>query len=265
MDADQPPHQGSSLRLRVFWQGNTEAWFGIVKTRFRLKQVDDQMMRFDHVVNALPKECLRTVLDLVKDPPEDNPYDIIKDRLCSHHQLTDFERVEKLHAIGSLVGRKPSFLHEMLEMCPMGHEDGPFFLFLFLQRLPKELRIMLGDDEYDDMRTLAWKVDKLWSIHNHQQPGVVAAVEPSPPTEPPSATIAAVRGGSSASRARGRGRGGKSGRRPPPSAPTAVAASTSATPSPAQLARSSSGLCFYHWRYGDLATHCEGVCSWQGN
>jgi hypothetical protein len=245
MDADQQPHQGSSLRLPVFWQENTEAWFGIVERRFRLKQVDDQMMRFDHVVNALPKECLRTVLDLVMDPPEENPDDVIKDCLCSHHQLTDFERVEKLHAMGSLGGRKPSdLLHEMLEMCPTGHEDGPFFLFLFLQWLPKELCIMMGDDEYDNMRTLALKADKLWSIHNHQKPGVVAAVEPSPPTEPPSATIAAVRGGSSAFLRQGQGMWREVW--PLPSVPTAAAASTSATPLPAQLARSSSGLCFYH-------------------
>jgi hypothetical protein len=31
----------------------------------------------------------------------------------------------------------------MAELCPTGHEDSPFFLFLFMQRLPKELRIVL--------------------------------------------------------------------------------------------------------------------------
>jgi hypothetical protein len=59
---------------------------------------------FDHVVNALPKESLRTVLDLIKDPPEDDPYRQLKDRLCQSHQLTEFQRVKKLHQTDTLGG-----------------------------------------------------------------------------------------------------------------------------------------------------------------
>ncbi len=139
MDNEQPNNGGSSLRLPQFWAENTEAWFAITETRFRIKQVDDQQEMFDHVVNALPKESLRTVLDLITDPPEDNPYQQLKDRLCQSHQLTEFQGVEKLHQLDSLGGRKPSeLLHEMAELCPTGLEDSPFFLFLFMQRLPKE-------------------------------------------------------------------------------------------------------------------------------
>ncbi len=80
------------------------------------------------------------VLDLITDPPEDLPYKEIKD--SSSHQLTDFQRVEKLHTMVSLGGRKPSdFLHKMMEVCPTGHEMSPFLVFLFLQHLPKELMI----------------------------------------------------------------------------------------------------------------------------
>jgi hypothetical protein len=45
---------------------------------------------FDHIVNALPRESLRTVLDLITDPPEDDPYQQLKDRLCQSHQPTEF-------------------------------------------------------------------------------------------------------------------------------------------------------------------------------
>ncbi len=54
MDNEQPNNGGSSLRLPQFWAE----------------------------VNALPKESLRTVLDLITDPPEDDPYQQLKDRLC---------------------------------------------------------------------------------------------------------------------------------------------------------------------------------------
>ncbi len=71
--------------------------------------------------------------------------------------------VEMLHQLDSLGGRKPSeLLHEMAELCPTGHEDSPFFLFLFMQQLPKELRIVLGElDDHKDIPAMATKVNKL--------------------------------------------------------------------------------------------------------
>jgi hypothetical protein len=263
MDNEQPNNGGSSLRLPQFWAENTEAWFAIAETRFRIKWVDDHQEMFDHVVNALPKESLRTVLDLITDPPEFDPYQQMKDRLCQSHQLTEFQRVEKLHQMDSLGGRK---LHEMAELCPTGHEDSPFFLFLFMQRLPKELRIVLGEvDDHEDIRAMAAKADKLWSLHNHQQHGVVASVDPGSASSQPPATIAAVKSGPPARGGRSGGQRGK-GHAGAGSAPKPAAATTpSAVVTPDSMARASSGLCYFHWRFGDGATRCEGVCSWQGN
>jgi hypothetical protein len=120
-------------------------------------------------------------------------------------------------------------------------------------------------DDHEDIRAMAAKADKLWSLHNHQEHGVVASVDPVVPSSQPPATIAAVkpgppaRGGRSGGQ-RGRGRGGAG------SAPKPAAATTpSAVVTPDSMARASSGLCYFHWRFGDGATRCEGVCSWQGN
>jgi hypothetical protein len=140
-----------------------------VETRFRLQHVIEELEQFDHIMNSLPRESLRTVLDLVKHLPGEAPYTALKERLCVAHQLTDFQRVEKLFQMDSLGGRKPSdLLSEMLELCLTGQETSPFFLFLFLQRLPKELRIMLGEDDHLDLHATAAKADKLWAVHAHQ-------------------------------------------------------------------------------------------------
>jgi hypothetical protein len=127
---EQPPHNnvGGSLRLPQFWAENSEAWFGIAESRFCLRNIEEEQVKFDLVINALPKECLRTVLDLVTNPLEKDAYQAIKERLSDHHNLTEFQRVEKIHAIEALGGRKPSeLLHEMLELCSSGHDASPFF------------------------------------------------------------------------------------------------------------------------------------------
>jgi hypothetical protein len=208
----------------------------------------------------LTKESIRLVLDLVETPPEGNPYTALKERLLSSHQLTNFQKIEKLHQLDNLGARKPSeLLAQMLELCPRGQEANEFFLFLFLQRLPKELRIMLGDDPGHDARALAAKADKLWAYHSHQQPNAVAAVAAAGSDEEEESQIAAVRGAAK-SRPQRSGQSGSGGNKKGGSG-----TGKGAGPSPASLARNSSGLCIFHWRFGDKAHNCVSPCSWQGN
>ena len=252
------PHPTPSITLPPFWPTNATAWFALAESRFRVRRIYDEWDRYDNVVSSLAADSIRLVLDIVTNPPEDDPYTVLKDRLLGTHQLTDYQRIEQLIAVGSLGDRKPSqLLAQMLELCPAGEERSKFFSFHFLQRLPQELRIMLGDDDHQEIQQLAAKADRLWAIHGHRLHGVVAAVAP---PEDPQQAINAVnhsRGGRT-SRGRGRGRGSQTprGGGANPGAP-AVA--------PVSLARDSSGLCYYHWNFGDKATKCEAACSWQGN
>jgi hypothetical protein len=41
---EQPPHNnhGGSLRLLLFWAENSEAWFRIAESRFRLWNIEDK-------------------------------------------------------------------------------------------------------------------------------------------------------------------------------------------------------------------------------
>ncbi len=51
-----------------------------------------------------------------------------------------------------LGGRKPSeLLASMLELCSRGHESSIFFTHLFLESLPAELLIKLGEDDHQNV------------------------------------------------------------------------------------------------------------------
>jgi hypothetical protein len=58
---------------------------------------------------------------------------------------------------------------------------------MFLQSLPREMNVLLGDKALEEPHGLADKAGKLWALHSHQH-GVVAAIE----TEEEEATVAAV-------------------------------------------------------------------------
>ncbi len=63
----------------------------------------------------------------------------------------------------------------MMELCSREQDFNVFFLFLFLQHVPKERMIMLDED--DQMTPeLAAKADKWWAKHSNQHGSVSAVV-----------------------------------------------------------------------------------------
>jgi hypothetical protein len=115
------------VKLPEFWLENSAAWFALAESRFRMKNIYDEWVRYDHVVYALSWDSLRLVLNLVTSPPEDEPYTSIKESLQSSHQLTDYQRIEQLLAMDALGSRRPSeLLAHMLELCPTREETSKF-------------------------------------------------------------------------------------------------------------------------------------------
>jgi hypothetical protein len=248
----------ANLRLPTFWEDKPASWFALAESRFRLNGVGDEQVRFDLLVNSLNKESVGRVLDIVENPPQQQPYSALKARLLAAHQLTDYQKIAQLHKMESLGGRTPSqLLAAMLELCPRGQEGNMFFTHLFLERLPAELRIMLGEDDHQDPRPLAEKADKLWALHGAKL-GHIAAVDGNA-AEPAQVAAVASRGGQRG-RGGGRGRGGFSRGRGGGGASSAAQSAPSTNP--VDLARLESGLCFFHWSFGDKAQKCSTPCSW---
>jgi hypothetical protein len=132
---------------------------------FRLRNVDDEVLKYCSVVASLPHEVLRQVADLLDVNKLVQPYVQLKERLMSSHELTPVQRAEKVMQMPDLGGQKPSqLLAAMLEWCPRGEEGSPFFVAAFLRRLPNELRILLGHDDFSDMKAVVQKADALWQL-----------------------------------------------------------------------------------------------------
>jgi hypothetical protein len=178
------------------------------------------------------------------------------------HQLSDYKKFDMLVKMEPMGGRKPSqLLHAMLEFCPLGMERHLSFHYFFLQCLPQALRTQLGEVQPRDPCALAVRADRLWSVHSTKAAGTVAVADGQ--EETPTVSIEAVRGGG------GRGRGRRScgseaarGAARVPAATTAPGGVPAAEPTPSDLARVRSGLCFFHWTFADKATKCVALCTW---
>jgi hypothetical protein len=103
------------------------------------------------VVASLTHAAMRRVSELVEQQPDQDPYEVIKARLLSALQLTDYQQADKLFDPPGLGARKPSeLMSQMLEIYPRGEERSQLFACLFLRRLPREIWVLLTKLDHKD-------------------------------------------------------------------------------------------------------------------
>jgi hypothetical protein len=238
-----PPMAGGNLRLPEFWPENPRDWFAMAEAQFMLRRVTSGVDRYWHVLTTLPRSSCRLISHLVEDVPSKESYTVLKEALMQAHQLSDYQHVELLSKVELLGSRKPSdLLAAMIELCPRQHLDSPFFLYFFLQRLPREIRVLLAEEDPKDVRQIAEKADCLVALHVPQHHDAVAAV---PLSSDDDADVAAVKPRRKQKGGKKRGKGGKGSK------------------SVHEEARST--LCWYHATFGEKANSCTAPCSWAEN
>jgi hypothetical protein len=75
-------------------------------------------------------------------------------------------------------------------MVPAGEECLPFFIVAFLRQLPNELRLLLGHNDFKDLKAVSLKADALWQWCPHRDP--LAAIAEMPENASAAAPIAGV-------------------------------------------------------------------------
>jgi hypothetical protein len=173
----QPASNEPSLYLPSFWTSTPFSWFAYAENYFCLHGINTEDLRCDYLVGALSKDSMRTVLDILMKHT-DTPYSDLKSRLLASHGVTPFQRIDRLFHMEPMGERKPSeLLSEMIEICPQGEEKSIFFRFLFLQCLPKDLWVLLGEDVKSGHQDLAAKADKLWAKQSHLRQSIIVTVQ----------------------------------------------------------------------------------------
>jgi hypothetical protein len=203
------------------------------------------------VLAALNEQQFELIAHVMDDEPSDASYGKLKEALLANNTLTPYQLVDRLVNMEPLGGRKASELLVAMQKC-RPPKDEHFFAYHFLQRLPREIRVLLAHEDQSDMRKLAEKADALLALHQPQghDVAVAAVAAASPPAS------AEDEGAVAAATASKHKKGGRSGKK--------------RTGKPRRRSRSpvdfqQSPLCYFHVRYGDKAHRCEEPCAWPGN
>jgi hypothetical protein len=162
-EQQQPPasHRLASVKLPTFWLLSPAAWFRAVEAQFVVRDVTSAVSNYYLVLAALSELQLAKVMAITEEEPTPESYGRIKEALLATHTLTPFQQVDRLVNMEGLGGRKPSeLLAEMDKFKPKDMHS--FYAYHFLQRLPRELRVLLAREDSSNMCLLAGKRTSSW-------------------------------------------------------------------------------------------------------
>jgi hypothetical protein len=108
------------------------------------------------VLAALNEQQFELISHVMDDEPSATSYKKLKEALLANNTLTPYQLVDRLVNMEPLGGRKASeLLVAMQKYRPP--KDEHFFAYHFLQRLPREIRVLLAREDQSDMQKLAEK------------------------------------------------------------------------------------------------------------
>ena len=98
------------LKLAPFWSANPSLWFAQAEAQFATRNITTEQTKFRHIVATLAPEIATEVRDLLHQPPEDNPYTVLKEVLIKRVGVSEDVRLTQLLEDEPLGDRRPSQL-----------------------------------------------------------------------------------------------------------------------------------------------------------
>ena len=260
--------RGASMgrcKLPEFWEASPESWFIHAESLFANHEVQDDVRRYNLVIEALKPAIMQQLLDITRNPPGAERYATLKAKMLERFALSQEQRLRALFKGIDARGKKPSqLLREMRNLAGTTLDDGALKV-KWLDLLPTASQGVLTVLDEASLDKVAEVADRIHDLSPAAAtPATVAAVKPASRGSSPHrydsslakemANLTVMMGqvltateqvleAVSARQDRRRSRSRNNNRAPSP-------------------ARSGTeGHCYYHQRFGDAAINCERPCT----
>lgn len=246
----------SSFQCPSFWISNPKAWFLALEPQFQLRGIKSSETKYYIVTAALPQQIVEEVMDILASPPQDLPYEALKEAILNRTGSSEKERLRRVLQDLSLGDRKPSQLLRLMRQ-EIGElpVDDKFIRELWLQKLPSDVQFLLAPSQELALDQVALMADNAMQYRLTPVTAGVHTPGPSPKEDGALASIMAKleklelklhRLERERSRSRDRPRSQSRNR--------SISSS-----------RPKGSECWYHYRHKEKARKCEPPCSWSSN
>ena len=148
--------QPTTLNLPSFREEQLALWFTLAEGKFEMKGMQDRHHWFYTVLAPLSTQQQDRIANIAGLLPVlADAYQQVKERLLQMHKLDSNQRIKKLLDLPNLQVQKPTnMLAKMSQLCPTGEDDTSLFHWMFLQRLPEKIKLMLAEDYFSSATKL---------------------------------------------------------------------------------------------------------------
>ena len=156
------------IKLPPFWPKDPELWFAQIEAQFTTRGITVSRTKFDYVIASLAPEFATEVHDLLLHPPEETPYEVLKQELTKRTSASEQRRLQQLLTTEELGDRKPSQVLRRIQQL-LGDKaatiDSTLMRELFLQRLPANVRMVLTPSAGElNLEQLAQLADRIMEV-----------------------------------------------------------------------------------------------------
>lgn len=149
------------VHIPKFNKHNPHLWFAQVERSFALCDVTSDNDKFDFVSVRLEDDVLLSVEDLITNPPANDKFKVLRERLISKFAESPESKLRRLLQGGETVGMKPSEVLAHMKRLAPGIGNEAIIRTLFIGQMPESIRPLLSIWEQDDLDKLAKTADKM--------------------------------------------------------------------------------------------------------
>ncbi|UYV74048.1 hypothetical protein LAZ67_11001970 [Cordylochernes scorpioides] len=158
-----------SIKAPEFWPNDPELWFITLESQFLLNKpspITNDDTKFSYLISLLPPSTAIEVREFIISPPPDNKYDALKKAIIKCTADSEFKKLQQLLTQEEFGDRLPSQLLRHLRQL-IGESKAvsdTTLKMLWMQRLPKNIQIILTTQEQASLNSLADLADRVTEI-----------------------------------------------------------------------------------------------------
>ena len=118
-----------ALKLPEFWADNAGVWFAQTEAQFATRGITCSLTKFYYCFAALGHADVAQVVDLIKYPPDELPYESLKERLTKLHTLNPFQRYQEFMSLSLAADKKPSKWGRCAPYCHCPNLQSLFYIY----------------------------------------------------------------------------------------------------------------------------------------
>lgn len=132
------------IKIPPFWKADPALWFFQIEAQFATAGIRADLSKYNQIVGKLDTDTLTAVSDIVKNPPANDKYLTLRNRLTNQFTESDRKKLKTLFNDLSLTDDKPSDLIRKMrdKSCNMIGDD--LLHELWSNRLPQQIQSILS-------------------------------------------------------------------------------------------------------------------------